>query len=300
MNLSKTHREKAVMRKVSSAIARFLEYLPKANGSESNIIEAILKDPEGVAMASSHNLACEAHVAISSVTRFCKKLGFQDYREFQRTLNAELALRRATVTEKSGEFQIRPEDSLELLVNNSFERTISVLSETKNMVDVATLQTCAKQMKKASTIVFFGVGASHVVAEDAYLKFTRVGKRCQISGDQDVQQVLAKNMSEDDLAVIISYSGKTAAMVAVADTLQRKLVPSIAITASINSPIQKKCTYNLCVSAAEVDLDGGKMVSRIAQLAMIDALYTAYFQQTYQESADALRSTQIQKHEEDA
>lgn len=280
---------------MGGAIARFVEYLPRANSTESHIIRSILKDPDHAAQASIYELAEDASVAISTVTRFCKKLGFQNYREYQRTLNGELALRRATITDKSGEFQIQPDDSLELLVSNSFERAISVLSETKSLVDIDTLRVCAEEIRKARTVVFFGVGASQVVAEDAYLKFTRIGKSCHVSKDQDVQKVLAKNLTSADLAVIISYSGQTEVMTQVVQVLQENVVPSIAITASIDSPIQRKCNYNLCVSPAELDIGGSKMVSRIAQLAMIDALYTAYFQLTYEDSRRALKTTQITK-----
>lgn len=284
---------------MSSVVARFLEYLPKANNTESHIIRRIIENPERATKISIYGLAKDAHVSISSVTRFCKKVGFQDYRDYQRTLTGEVALKRATVTTKAGEYQIRPEDSLELLISDSFERLISVLSETKKLVDTETIRTCAEKIKDAKTVAFFGVGASQIVAEDAYLKFIRLGKQCQTSRDQDVQQVLARNMGKDDFAVIISYSGMTEAMVKVAQALQEKLVPSVAITASVDSLIQKKCTYNLYVSAVEIDIGGGKMLSRIAQMAMIDALYTAYFQQTYQRSVSALQSTRIQKQQED-
>ena len=53
------------------------------------------------------------------------------------------------------------------------------------------------------------------------------------------------------------------------------------------------------VSAAELAVTGGKLASRISQLAVIDALYIAYFQRTYDKSADALQNTHLTKKGEE-
>ena len=100
-------------------------------------------------------------------------------------------------------------DSLELLVQKSIARSIAALEDTRDLMDTATLKKCIDLFENAESITFFGVGASLLVAKDAYLKFVRINKKCQVYEDQDIQMVLATNMKKEDLAVIISYSVNT-------------------------------------------------------------------------------------------
>lgn len=285
---------------MSNVVARFLEHLPSASNTEGQIIQYVLDHPDAAVEMSIYQLAQRAYVSVPSVSRFCKKLGFENYKDYQRRLSCELVLKKQLRPAATGAFEIRPDDPLELLVNDSFQRSLSALAESRALLDILTLKACADLMEKAGSVTFFGVGASQVVAEDAYLKFIRVNKLCQISPDQDAQQVLAKNMRPGDLGVIISYSGKTPAMVQVAEILRQNRVSSIAVTAAAPSPLQRCCTHSLCVSAAEVDIGGSKMVSRLAQLAVMDALYIAYFRKTYDKSAQALQSTRLDKQEGEA
>ena len=88
------------------------------------------------------------------------------------------------------------------------------------------------------------------------------------------------------------------AMVEAAEILRENGVPIIAVTSAADSPLRRRSVHNLCVSATEADIAGSKLSSRIAQLAVIDALYIAYFRRTYNKSADALQSTRLEKKEE--
>ncbi|MCI8942423.1 MAG: MurR/RpiR family transcriptional regulator [Oscillospiraceae bacterium] len=284
---------------MNSVIVRFKEHMASASNTERGIIRYVLENPEEAVQMSIHELARRSFVSASAVTRLCKKTGFQNYKDYQRRLSCELALKKEAISQQAGEFEIRPEDSLEVLVKNSFQQTISSLDDTRSLLDIRTLQNCVDLLVKAESVTFFGVGASLLVAKDAYLKFIRLKKRCQVYEDQDAQLVLAKNMKRGELAVLISYSGRTETVVEIAGILRENAVPMIAITGFAESPLRRWSTYNLYVSAAELAVTGGKLASRISQLAVIDALYIAYFQRTYDKSADALQNTHLTKKGEE-
>ena len=179
-----------------------------------------MENPDEAVQLSIHELARRSFVSASAVTRLCKKTGFQNYKDYQRSLSCELALKKEFLSRQADEFEIRPEESLELLVDNSFQRTVSFLNETRRLMDLRTLECCVDLLVKAECVTFFGVGASQLVAKDAYLKFIRLNKRCQVYEDQDAQLVMAKNMKRGDLAVVVSYSGRTQAMVEAAEILR--------------------------------------------------------------------------------
>lgn len=112
---------------MNSVIVRFKEHMASASNTERGIIRYVLENPEEAVQMSIHELARRSFVSASAVTRLCKKTGFQNYKDYQRRLSCELALKKEAISQQAGEFEIRPEDSLEVLVKNSFQQTISSL-----------------------------------------------------------------------------------------------------------------------------------------------------------------------------
>lgn len=282
---------------MESVIVRFREYFSSASDSEKEVIKYVLANTDKAAQINIHELAHDSFVSAATVTRLCRKMGFKNYKEYQRQLACELVLKKDVVI--SSDAEIMKNDSLELLVQKSIARSIASLEDTRDLINTETLKKCIDLFEKAESITFFGVGASLLVAKDAYLKFVRINKKCQVYEDQDIQMVLATNMRKNDLAVIISYSGKTPAIVDFAKILNNNSVPVISITGFADSPLSKIADYNLYVSAAEYKLTSGKLASRISQLSIIDVLYLAYIQRTYERSSEALHHTYLMKSRRD-
>ena len=188
-------------------------------------------------------------------------------------------------------------DSIETIISKTVSRSNASLEDTQSLIDSRVVEQCVGLMARADSMTFFGVGASLLVAKDAFFKFIRVKKHCQISDDFDLQLVMAKTMTPSDVAVLISYSGKTKATVDCAKQLKANGVPVIAITCFVESELSKLADYNLYVSATEYEFTSGKFTSRLSQLLVIDILYLAYIQATYSTSQTALIATHIDKRD---
>ncbi len=278
---------------MKSVIVRAKEYVRQASSTEKSVLQFILDAPQEASRLSIHALSREVFASPSTIARLCRKMGFKDYREYQRALACELAVKEDVVIET--DLEIGTEDKLEMIIGKSVSRSIASLEDTKNLIDIDAVKQCVKLMVKADSLVFFGVGASLLVARDAHLKFIRVKKHCQVSDDFDVQLVMTKTMQENDVAILISYSGQTAQIVECARQLKERQVPIIAITCFVESELSKLANYNLYVSATEYAFTSGKFTSRLSQLLVVDILYLAYLQATYKTSQDALIATHIEK-----
>lgn len=110
-----------------------------------------------------------------------------------------------------------------------------------------------------------------------------------------MQMVQAKNLSNKDVAVIISYSGMTKEIVQCAEMAKDAGAPVIAVTSFRESPLSKLADCNLYVSATEFEFQTGKLASRLSQLAVIDMLYSACVQRNYEECMQYLKHTYIPK-----
>ena len=69
----------------------------------------------------------------------------------------------------------------------------------------------------------------------------------------------------------------------------------ISITKVGTTPIGELADYSLYVASNEFSFRSGAMSSRIAQLNLIDILYSSYVSQMYDDSLELLEKTQIRK-----
>ena len=147
----------------------------------------------------------------------------------------------------------------------------------------------------SAMVLLFGIGASFLVAQDAYLKFLRADKPCALSEDIHSQYLHARNARPEDVAMIISYSGCTEEMLRCARELKQRSTPIIAITRFNSSPLSQLADCNLHIVAMEEAFRSGAMSSRISQLNMIDILFTAYISRNYAQSILCLERNQLKK-----
>ena len=71
------------MMKDTRLLIRLKEYVNYASTAESNLAHYITEDPQAVIGKSIHELARLTYTSPSTIVRFCRKMGFQGYREFQ-------------------------------------------------------------------------------------------------------------------------------------------------------------------------------------------------------------------------
>lgn len=278
---------------MKSVIVRAREYLDHASETEQGIIRYILANPDAASCMGTHALAKKVFASPSTIARLCRKMGFDNYKDYQRTLACELAVRQESAVEK--DFEISPQDSLDVILNKIVLRSRESFEDTKSLIDTKVVHRCVDLLVAADSIVFFGAGASLLVGKDAFLKFIRVKKNCLVCEDFDAQLVLARKLGPGDVAVLVSYSGRTKTVVDCARVLKENGVPMVAITCFVESELSKLADHSLYVSATEYSFTTGKLSSRLSQLLVVDMLYLAYIQATYTASHNALLATHIEK-----
>lgn len=278
---------------MQSALVRMREYLGRASAAEGAVIAYLLERPEAAADMSIHELAEKTFSSPSTVVRMCRKIGFAGYKEFRHAIIYELAVRKESMIEEQKE--ISRSDSTEDIVNKVTYKNIISLENTKNLVDVKTINKCVDLICDAHSVCLFGIGSSLLVAQDAHLKFLRLNKACFINEDWHSQLLQARNMSKRDVGIVISYSGQTVEMLECVRAMKRVGAPVIAITRYDLSPLAELTDYNLYVAANESTFRSGAMSSRISQLNIVDILYTVYANRNYEYSLKQLSDTHILK-----
>lgn len=278
---------------MGSALLKLREQSRLFSTTEQEIAGHILENPQLVVDMSIHELAKHTFSSASSIVRLCNHTGYSGYKEFRKAVTYELAMREQT--RRIEQEEISYSDSLQDIIDKVTYANIVSLEETRALMDVTVLRSCVEMIKNARRIYLFGLGASLIAAQDAYLKFLRLNKLAIINMDWHSQILQAKNSDHRDLGIVISYSGATTEMVECMKIMKENKTPIIAITRCVNSPVSELADQLLYTTANESVFRTGAMASRTSQLNIIDILYTALANDQYESSLEQLSRTHIRK-----
>lgn len=276
-------------------LIRLKEYMRQASGSEKEIIKRMLDNPSQITKLSVQQLAKETFTSPSTIVRLTRKIGFEGFKEMKKALIVELTLKDRVILGE--EKEITRDDTTESLIDKIIYKHIMSIEETRTLVDSSTFDTCVQLLISAQTIYLFGIGSSFLVTKDLQHKLMRVNKPCVTFEDYHMQILQTRNMTPQDLAIIISYSGESKEMVHCSQMIQNSGAKSISITRFGQSQVAELADYNLYVTANEPLTRSGAMTSRIAQLCIIDMLYIAYIHSCYDEAFLNINKTQLEKKE---
>jgi RpiR family carbohydrate utilization transcriptional regulator len=170
---------------------------------------------------------------------------------------------------------VEEDDSVASYTGKIFESVMASLDTVKANLDIAAINRAVDLLTQAKKISFFGLGASAAVAHDAMNKFFRFNIPVVYFDDIVMQRMGCMNSSEGDVVVLISHTGRTKNLVEMAQLARENDATVIAIT-SRDTPLAQEATLALLLDVPEDTDVYMPMVSRIAQLTLIDVLATGF------------------------
>lgn len=236
---------------------------------EAAIADFILKDPKNVSRMTISEIASALGFADSTVFQFTRKLGYKGFRDFRNDLLTEEFDPEISIHEN-----IKQGDNHLSMAQKVFDSSIQSLQNTCSLLNNENLEKAAKIIASSNRLSFFGVGGSNVVAYDAYHKFMRSPIPCQHGIDFHIQLMQASLLSENDCALITTHTGLTKETLQIAETAKANHAKIIAITSYPLSPLAKIADVVFISVAEETGYRSESLSSRIAQLAIIDSLFT--------------------------
>ena len=268
----------------------------KLSKSARKVAAAILADPESAIRAPIASIARQAGVSEPTVNRFCRSLHCSGFPDFKVKLAQELASGLPRMTR-----DVEPGDATATLVHKIFEATQNSLHATETALDTRAIERAVDALAQAKSIVFFGLGASGPVALDAQHKFFRINTPVAAHIDVLNQRMISAGLQQLDVAVCISYTGRTIALIETARIAKESGATVIGITAS-GSALAAQCDIALAIDTPEDTDLYTPMTSRITHLVMIDILATAValkrgpaFSNHLKRIKDSMQDTRLRK-----
>lgn len=262
-------------------LAQIESSLDQLSRSERKVAAFVLSDASRVLSMSIARLAQEADVSEPTVNRFCRTFSATGFPDFKLKLAQSLASGPTLTTAMVADTDAIPEIFTKLT-----DKAIRSVHDLKSSIDVLTLERAVDLFCQARQVAFFGMGASGSVARDAQHKFFRFNVPVVAYEDGLMQRMHAAAMKTGDLAVVISHTGRTRAMVEAATFAREAGASVLAITRS-ETPLSRVATLTVSVDVDENTELYIPMMSRLMQLLVLDVLVTGVAQK---------RGTDFQPH----
>jgi DNA-binding MurR/RpiR family transcriptional regulator len=267
--------------------------LPHLNPALQRIAAYITENPEKIKFLKIKELASECEVSEATVSRFVKELDIGTFQELKIIL-AEVPFKDLKNAQKEGKFiydDVAKGDSIENVIEKITYRNIEALEDTKKIINSQEIEKAVSVIDKADIVTIYCVGTSRIAAESAKMRFYRVGKECIIYNDPANQAVSSSLQGKKDVAIGISNSGKSAPTVNALKMAKEKGSRTICITSSDKSPINRYADIRLYTVDNPSSFFQESLVSRVAQILIIDILYASYALKHYNKSIKKLEES---------
>ncbi len=257
--------------------------LPGLSPAEQRVARWVLLHPKEAAEGTLARLAREAETSEPTVVRFCRRIGLSGYRELSIRLTEALSNPASYVHR-----DVNPDDSTPDAVLKVMDASIRSLIDMRAQLSSMPVDEAVAAMRNARQIAFAGLGASGHVANDACHKFFRLGIPCTSLTDTPMILQFAAIAEPDDVLVLLSHTGRWHDFARAARLARERGATVIALT-NPDSSIAAEAGLLFPCELIEDTSVYTPMSSRLAQLALLDAIHVALALARGEIASDTLR-----------
>lgn len=213
-------------------------------------------------------LAKKVNVSAASITRFCKKIGFDNYKELIYSYRKDLrehSIDRNNVT------------------SNLQHRYKELINEIDEKINIEEIELVCKYLKDHKFIHIFGLGMSAIAGEDFKFRFTRIGKYIEVVQDYDSIEMVSSLLDKENLVIYFSLRAENQHVIQSLKYIKEKGATVIIITSNQSEEINELATVKIPTSHIKNKNEVGQVSGQIPLLIVIDLIYSQYISM-YRES----------------
>lgn len=231
----------------------------RLNETDFHILKYILNHKSECHKLGINSLAEKCNVSRSSILRLAQKLGFSGYSEFRVFLKWQ---------EQEG--------------NNSDKSQVEILSndilETLKYIKTKDFSEMCKLIHRAQRIFIYGTGTAQLdCAFELQRMFLAVQKYLHVIQAQTEFEMVIKDLTLDDLVIIISFSGDTPTIFSAVQSLVAKGIPFISVTNLKNNRLARMAPFNLYANSSSSELRDGTKLNTFASFFIIGEMLFSHY-----------------------
>lgn len=242
----------------------------KITKTEKKLIEYFKANIQIIPDYTIEQISKFSGISMSSITRFIKKIGYNNFRDFRVEVAKEISLKIKNIPPK---FEIGSEETVLETAKRLVSYNIRSLDHTVDILSCKEVELAAKLIGEANKIYFVGLGYSGIVALDTNYKFMRIGINCVAFDSSHTMITMAPLLNKDDLLFVISDSGETFDILQTVKIVKENKIPVVALTKNHRSQLVKIADVAVQYYSEESDVQTGSVTTKFSQFFMIDLIY---------------------------
>lgn len=251
--------------------------------TEKRIADYLQANFEAAVYMTIEELAKATYTSHSAIIRLCKKLGFTGFKEFRLELGREVHQLLAQFDQTiDANFPFSEQDDGAKIAKKMAELSIQAVKKAQLQIEDQPLDTIAEKLTQAKRIFVFAKGDSQITARKFQNKLVKLNKFLILAEEYSDSSWNAANLTKEDCAVFISYSGRIHHYEKIMSYLKHVGTPTLLLTGNEHSEMAKKASMCLVISQGELDfVKVATFSSQIAFDYVLNTLYSIMYAQNY-------------------
>ncbi len=273
------------------ALGRIQTEVPGLPEALRKVGELILADPAEAARSTIVTLAERSGTSAATVTRFCRSFGFRGYSELRVALATETGRAAQADWGVGVGHEIGPGDPLGAVVEVMAAADARLIQETAAQLDLAVVAKAADAIAAAGRVLLFGMSTSGEVAGMLEGRLRRIKVPCWSYNDPHQALADAALLGPGDVAIGISHQGRTREVLESLAEAGERGATTVAVTSFARSPLAELADLVLTTASRETTFRLGGLAAVHSQLFVLDLVYVAVAQRTYERTNEAFELT---------
>lgn len=271
-----------------NVLVEIQQQLDQFTDTDKQVAQFILKDPENFAQQSAQSVANQLGVSSATLVRFSRQLGLKGFTELkQRVTMAAVTLSGTTALQ-----EVAQQDTVQDIKQKTRVRLIHMSDQTNQLLEDQAVDDAVNLIGEHKTLFVYGIGASGLVAQDLFQKFSRLGVRIVYHEDSHLMVTMLAANPENACALFVSNSGETSDIMRLVKVAENFEMPIIGLTGDVSSSLAKHADVILhSVAGESLPLRTAATISLMAQLYVVDIVFYAYVVAHFDDSMRAIKNS---------
>jgi len=265
--------------------------LPELPASVRKVAAVVLADPQAAVAGTVQDLSDASGASPSAVSRLCRRLGINGYPALRVAVAADAAGAGSSPWELDISRTISPTDPLDEVARTLAAAQTLAVRDTLAGLDLDAVRQVAEAIATAGRVQLYGVSGSAVMTAELELRLHRIGIPTWSFSDVHEGLVGACLLGPTDVAIAVSYAGETIETVEMLRAARASGAVTVAITGSRTAPLVDLADHALFTVSDATTFGEGPLAARFAELAVVEMLYLAVSQLTYERASRLLTLT---------
>lgn len=262
-----------------------IKQIDDLTNSERVVANYILEYPQEVIESDIKELSNKCYVSVSTIYRFIDKLELQGFSQLKLLISSQILEYQDEQKNTDYNYPFKKSDTLFQITTKMSSLYEQTIISTKNLLDLDILLNVIQSLDKAHHIVMLPSSGNVNIAQNFQLNMKEIGKQVDVETIPYLQYLSSLSMTENDVAIVISYANRGTAMLDIMKELHKHHVTIILISSTLPSDLFAYATYHLFFCPYEsIDKKIASFTSRISLQYLLDILFACYFNRHYQEN----------------